>query len=96
MATLYVAEFPTGVVGSMQVAAAPPLNEQTIAIGAGSVQSTAFKPSTGYVRVVSDTVCSIAFGVNPTATATTMRLAAGAVEYFSVQPGHKVAVITNT
>lgn len=99
MATVYVTEFNSSGRdingGSLAAARVPPIAEQTVAIGAGSVQSAAFNSGTSFVRVHADAVCSIAFGSNPTASATTMRLAAGAVEYFSVVPGHKIAVITN-
>ena len=38
----------------------------------------------------------IPFGADPTATADSKRMAAGQTEYFTVAPGDKVAVITNT
>lgn len=99
MATLYIAEFesitPTSEGGSAQVSRAPPIAEQTVAIGA-STQSAAFNRSTRYVRLHSDGICSVAFGANPTATTANMRLAAGATEYFGVTPGQKLAVISNT
>lgn len=100
MATLYVTEFAQSVAmnGSQvgQVRALPPLAEQTVAIGAGSVQSNAFNAATNCIRVISDAVCSVEVGANPTAIATTMRLAANVPEYFAVNPGQKIAVITNT
>lgn len=78
--------------------AQPAAVEQTIAVGAGSVQSAAFATATDLVRVTTDVVCSIRFGANPTATAGSMRLAAGTVDYFSVPAGqaHRIAVIVNT
>lgn len=99
MAVLYISEFANMAgVGSrpVNVAPMPPLVEQTVAIGAGSVQSNAFSATTQIIRVCADAVCSIVIGANPTATATTMRLAANVPEYFAVQPGQKLAVITNT
>lgn len=76
----------------------PALAEQTVAVGAASAQSAAFNAATDLVRVTTDVVCSIKFGANPVATAASMRLAAGAVDYFAVPVGqaHKIAVITNT
>jgi hypothetical protein len=43
-----------------------------------------------------DAICSIAFGPNPTAAATNMRMAANETRQFLVNVGDKVAVITNT
>jgi hypothetical protein len=75
----------------------PALVEQTpVVIGATSLQSAAFNSLTRIVRIHTDVVCSIAFGVNPTANADSKRLAANQTEYFAVQAGEKVAVITNT
>lgn len=100
MATLYVSEFaaiaPGGSGGAAQVAGAP-LASQTVAIGASSAATTnGFGNGTRLIRVHTDAICSIAIGPNPTAVATAMRMAAGATEYFSVTPGEKIAVITNT
>lgn len=107
MATLYIREYAgigTGTnasgIGSsfleVQAAVEPAVTDQTVSIGGASVQSSAFNAKTGLVRIHTDSICSIAFGANPTATATSARLAANQTEYFSVFPGHKVAVITNT
>lgn len=74
----------------------PALADLQVAITAGSVQSAAFPDNTRLVRVHADAVCRVAFGDNPTAAATTKRMAAGATEYFGVRPGHKIAVITST
>ncbi len=99
MATLYVTEFRNfaGVETRFtNVAPMPPLVEQTVAIGGSSTQSSAFSASTNIVRLHTDSICSVEFGSNPTATVTTARLAANTTEYFAVLPGQKVAVITNT
>jgi len=102
MSTLYITEFTgTGsdaIPISIPVARLPALVEQKVVIGAGSVQSAALNANTTFVRVSSDSVCSIATGSNPTATAASMRLAADSPEYFGVIPGTalKIAVITNT
>ena len=82
----------------MVVADEPPVANQTVAIGAGSVQSSAFNALTKFVRVSTDAICSIEFGTSPTATATTRRMPANSTEYFSVPLGasYKIAVITNT
>jgi hypothetical protein len=99
MSTLYISEFKSlGSIGTHNVNAAPmpPLVEQTVAIGAGSLQSNAFGANTQVIRVCADSVCSIEIGANPTATATTARIPANVPEYFAVQPGQKLAVIQNT
>lgn len=104
MATLYVTEFAkqgrdaSGYLNQNGSPEQPPVAEQTVAIGVGSVASSAFNAGTAIVRLHTDAICSVAFGTAPTASATTMRLAAGQTEYFAVVPGSgfKVAVITNT
>jgi hypothetical protein len=102
MAVLYITEFAAqsrdARGAQMRVPDEPPAAEQTVAISAGSLQSSALNALTKFVRVHADAICSIAIGTNPTATATTRRLAAGSSEYFGVplNGGFKVAVITNT
>lgn len=101
MAKLYITEYsvlPRDEKGiSVPVPAEPALVEQTpVVIGGGSLQSAAFNASTKFIRLHTDAICSIAFGTNPTATANSQRLRADATEFYGVQPGHKVAVITNT
>lgn len=97
MATLYIAEFP-GMAhpGRAQVAAGPPIAEQTVAIAGASAQSSAFNDATRVIRIHTDATCSFLIGGNPTATAVKSRLAADQTEYFAVQPGHKIAVISNS
>lgn len=101
MSFLYVTEFealtPTTEGGAGQMARAPAVVDQTpVAISGSSAQSAAFGKTTRYIRVATDTVCSIAFGASPTATANNMRMAANQVEYFGITPGMKVAAISNT
>src|ERR1700685_4308085 len=99
MAALYVTEFveleqgPARRVGQMSMQ--PPVAEQTVAIGGSSAQSNAFNALTRIVRVHTDSICSIEFGTNPTATATTARMAANQTEYFGVpvNQSYKIAVI---
>ena len=73
----------------------PAVASQTVAIGGASVQSAPFNANTRFVRIQSDAICGYKFGANPTAT-TASRMIAGAAEYVGVNPGDKVAVITNT
>jgi hypothetical protein len=101
MAVLYITEYEhlavnrlTG--GASQIAQDPPIAEQTETITGASTQSNAFNGNTNFIRVHTDVICSIAIGANPTASATTRRLAADSTEYFGVQGGWKVAVISNT
>lgn len=103
MAVLYVTEFAnvgttTQYAQPMQVTAQPNIAEQTVAIGAGSVASSAFNANTRLVKLHTDAICSVKFGTAPTATATTMRMAANESIYFAVpaNQAYKVAVITNT
>lgn len=97
MATLYVAEFERPRNQWVDIANAPPLAEQTVAIGGTSTAcANAFNAKTAMIRVHCDAICSIAIGSSPTAAATNMRLPADTIEYFSVMPNHKIAVITNT
>lgn len=84
-----------------QSAAEPALAQQRVVIGAGSVQSANVNAKTRLLRVHADAICSIAVGTNPTASASSRRLAAGQTEYVAVTPeqvnaGCVVAVITNT
>jgi hypothetical protein len=102
MSTLYVAHFPipqnnlfNGHIG-FQAPQAPPISEQTVAIGGSPTQSTQFPAGTQTIRVHTDSICSIAVGNSPTATTSNMRMIAGQTEYFVVNPGDKIAVITNT
>lgn len=101
MALLYITEFesltPTNEGGAAQIArAAPVVDQAPLAIAGGSLQSAAFGATTRYVRLHCDAICSVAFGANPTATSSNMRLAGSQTEYFGVTPGQKVAVILNT
>ena len=103
MATLYVAEFAgvaeTGQGDSIDQVAVPPIAEQTVAIAAGSTAvANAFNAATTIVEVSTDSICSIAWGTAPVATASMCRLAAGERIRRRVPAGqsYKVAVITNT
>jgi hypothetical protein len=96
MAVVYISEYTEGSQFAPTLGNEPAVTQQTVAITAGSVQSSAFGRNTTVVRVHTDAICSYRFGTNPTASATTARMAAGQTEYFKVLPGDKVAVITNT
>src|SRR5574343_1500902 len=99
MATLYISEYSQAGIagpGMLPVANEPGVTTQTVSIGGTTAQSSAFGATTRFVRIHTDAICSIAFGSNPTATTSKLRLAANQTEYFGVRPGDKVAVITNT
>jgi hypothetical protein len=103
MATLYITEFTNEGFDNrgdllQDAPLIPPVAEQTVAIGAGSVQSAAFNTATSIVQLCADSVCSVEFGLNPTAAATKMRIPANTVLRFAVPPGQNylLAVITNT
>lgn len=95
-ATLYVTEFVGAPPLSVyyQAARAPALVDQTVAIGGSSTRSAAFNANTGIIRVSTDVACHLVIGgTAPTATTSSMRMAAGQTEYFLVSPGDKLAVI---
>lgn len=69
---------------------------QQVSIGGSSAQSAAFGGQCTFIRVHTDAACRIAIGSNPTAAATTPRMAAGATEFFGVKAGDKLAVITTS
>ena len=98
MAVVFISEYDVMPVldgRSIPTGAEPAIVQQTVAIGAGSLQSAAFNSQTKFVRVHTDAICSYNFGLNPTATAVTPRLAANSTEFFGVKAGHRVAIITN-
>jgi len=98
MAVCYIAEFSDMAhLRDCPIAMMPPLAEQTVAIGA-EADSSAFNASTRFIRVHVDAICSIAIGLTPTASTTTMRMGAGDTEYFGVPrgAGYKISVVTNT
>lgn len=100
MAVVFITEYAdivSTIRGATAIPVDPPLAEQTVAIGAGSLQSAAFNAATKFVRIHTDAICSInCNAANPTATATNGRFAANQTEFRGVSPGNKLAVITNT
>ncbi len=93
--TCYVAEFSIGASAGTQVAAQPLIAEQTVTIGGSSTQSSAFNGNTRLIRLHCDGIASFKIATNPTATTSTARIAADQTEYFQVNPGDKIAVISN-
>lgn len=74
----------------------PSISNIQIAVTGSSAQTAAMHDNCRLVRVHTDVAIRVAFGSNPTAAATSMRLAAGQTEYFGVRPGEKMAAITTT
>jgi hypothetical protein len=97
MAKLYVTEYEGGLRLTMPIAGPRALVDQTpVVIGAGSLQSAPFSAATRLIRIETDSICSFAIGLNPTATVNNARLNANDREYFYVNPGDIIAVIANT
>jgi len=90
MAVLYIAEY------SSHVLRDPPLVEQVMRIGASSIQSGPFSAATRFIRVHSDSSCSVTIGTDPMATMGNGRMAANQTEYRRVPAGCKIAVIRNS
>lgn len=76
--------------------AVPPIATQQVPISGSSVQSASFNATTFFVMLNASAACSLAWGTNPTAVATAERMSAGETRFYTVNPGQKVAVITNT
>src|SRR6266852_45228 len=100
MSVLYLAELNAiGGGGNHPISGAqwPPVAEQTVSITGASVQSVIVNKNTTLLRINVDATCSIAIGLNPTATVLTARLASNQTEYFSIPPNsnYKIAVIAN-
>jgi hypothetical protein len=97
MTKLFISEFQTLPNGqwkgrSMQCVPLPSLGTQVINLGA-STQSAAMQTGTQVVRLHAVAACHVVVGANPTATTNDMRLGEGQTEYFSIEPGLKIAVI---
>jgi hypothetical protein len=97
MAKLFITEFKAmenanDIGGVPQIAKLPGVDQ--VVTFTTSTQSTAFAYNTRFVRVIADADCHIAYGTNPTATTSTMRLSAGVAEYFGVSTGDKIAAVT--
>lgn len=101
MATLYVTEFgqmaieaprSADVGGVPQIARVPALAEQAVSFTTAT-QSAAFNTNTRFVRIYASAACHVAFAASPTATTSSMPIAATTAEYFAVTPGQKLSVV---
>jgi hypothetical protein len=73
------------------------VTEQTpVAVSGTSAQSAAFDPKTRYIQFTCDVIFSWTIGSNPTSTTSKMRFPADTIFFIGVQPGDKIAFITNT
>ncbi len=72
-------------------------NDQKLAVGAASVQSAPVSAQCYAVNLSATTNCHIAFGENPTATASTYLLKATDISLtLGISPGEKIAVIEDS
>lgn len=100
MGIAYITEFENleNVGGSIgQIAAQPPIAEQTVSYTTHT-ESSALNANTKYVRVHTDSICSVSFGTAPSATTSKMRMAANQTEYFKVPKNfsYKLSFVANT
>lgn len=98
MAKLYISEYAnlaqfSGAVPP--IAPEPPPTTQVVDFSGGVTSSAVFSSATRFVRLHTDAICSFRFG-GSAATTSYPRMAADATEYFAVQGGDKVSVISNT
>ena len=104
MADLFIVEYPQLATDTLGRPMLVGLNrysgqyDQTpIAIGT-EAKSAAFQADTHVIRVHAAAICSVKVGPAATvaATTSTARMAAGQTEFFHVEPGWKLSVITNS
>lgn len=101
MATAYLREYANLTITSnaaVQAPAEPGVADQTVSTSGTSAQSSAFNANTTLVAIATPAAQAVccAFGTNPTATTSSLRLAANGLFFFGVKPGHKVALIDVT
>lgn len=93
MATVNIAFMTAGgVSGAMPVFNAEPLLVEDVTSSGTSAQSSA-APVPCFVRVIADGAVRVAFGPNPTATTSDLKLVPNQPLDLAVARGHKVAVI---
>lgn len=100
-ANLYISEYSNLASASAtvaQIAGEPVIVDQgPISYSGGAALSATLNATTGFVRLICDTQCSVKFGTAPTATNANKVLPALTPEYFGVSPGSnlKISVISN-
>jgi hypothetical protein len=98
MATLYIAEYaniPEAAAGQPMQIAGDEITTQTVTYST-TAQSAAFNGKTRYIAITSPGIFSYAIGASPTATTSKFRIPADAIIYLKVNPGDKIAAVTNT
>jgi len=102
VATLYIREYQTIAspgpdFNGMQAGLEPGVDQAPLVFTGGVQQSVAFAGTTRFVRLHTDSICSVLFGTAPVAAVTNSRMAANQTEFFGVQAGAslKVSVIAN-
>lgn len=99
MATLYIAEYKTipNIDGHLaQLAPEPAVTTQTVSVSGTSARSAAFNAQTNFIGITCDGIFSYTVGGTPTATTSHFRIPADQILFLVVQPGDKIAAITNT
>jgi hypothetical protein len=102
MTKAYISEYsnaPQAQLGNIIMCGAEPsvTTPQVLDYSGGVATSAAFNASTRFIRLHVDSIASFRFSTAGTAATTSYpRMAAGATEFFGVNPGDKVSVITNT
>jgi hypothetical protein len=98
MANLWVTEYGGYAPGPSQVAMTPKLTSYVVAISTvAAVSTVAFGPATNYVRLNTDVGCHLSFVTSTGVTlASTLdpRLPADGIEYFGVQSGRYISVVS--
>ncbi len=100
MATLYISEFATCAIDARgQPVAAPDypttMPDQVVDITVSSLQSQPFSGHTRFIQFTTDARCSIVISENPVATTINGPVNVGDKQFVGVQPGHRIAVISN-
>jgi hypothetical protein len=72
------------------------VDQAPITIGVTANLSKAFGSATRFVRLNVDATCSFVLGANPVATGNNARMYQNTTEYFAVNAGDSVSVITNS
>jgi hypothetical protein len=92
--SLYIAEFAGVASGDGSSHPKHLLASQTLAVGAGNVQSAATNARTTLVRLLADEDCDVAIGADPDATAdAVIALVADRETHVHVTSGEKLAVV---
>lgn len=98
MATLFIAEYatlPQVSGGKLMIAPEPAIATQAVTYST-TAPSAAFNAQTRYIAITSPGIFSYTVAAAPTATTSHFRIAADQIIYLAVQPGDKIAAVTNT